>query len=502
MFFSLKSLALNGIESIPIDVEVDVSNGLPSFTIVGLPDSSIKESKERIRAALINSGFSFPQKRITVNLSPSSIRKQGTFYDLPIALCILIYQNKIDINFLKDSIIFGELSLDGSVKKTKGALVLGLSAKTLGFKNIIASFEDRYELYNVKDLNLYLINSLKDIFNLKLYKIESSKEDNAFHEELSLDDVIGQSLAKFGCALAAAGFHNIVFVGPPGSGKSMLAKRLSSLMPPLSEDESLEISKIYSLAGLLNGPLIKRRPFRAINKNISLSALLGGGSFIKPGEVSLSHKGVLFLDEMLEFNKAILEALRQPLEDRFVNISRVKETQSFPADFLLAGAFNPCSCGYYGDFKKRCVCTENQVKRYQEKLSGPMLDRIEIFVGVNSLDDKELLKREKDGLSQKLKDMVNVAYERQSFRYKNKPYKFNSRIEDKELEKFCNLTKDAKLFLKEAIKNLRLSARLYAKLLKLSRTSADMRDKDSIEGEDIMRAFQFRPSNFLISETL
>lgn len=492
MFTKVNSGGLWGIEGFPVEVQVDISSGLPVFNIVGLPDSSVREAKERVRAAIKNSGFAFPLKRITVNLSPSDRKKQGTFYDLPMALGILEINGVLKT---KDFVILGELSLDGNLKKVNGVLAVLISLKQKGFTKFIIPKENAGEACLISDIEVYVFEHLREVVEFLQGKVKNkplkkgcipSEEDN-FEEDLL--DVKGQTLAKRALEISAAGFHHILFVGSPGAGKSMLAKRIKTIAPPMEFEEILEVSKIYSVAGLLEDGLITRRPFQAPHHTSSEIALIGGGNPPKPGVISLAHKGYLLLDEMAEFPRKTLEALRQPLEDGKVQVSRASFSVSFPAEFTLIGTMNPCPCGNYNNPFRVCTCSEKEIKNYNKKISEPIKDRIDLKVWVYSVDEKELINLPEGESSQLIRKRVSVAYGIQKERGK-----INSRLTNKEVEEFCVkfLTRDAKNVLKNAVKNLNLSARSYFKLLKVARTIADLEESENINESHIYEALQFR----------
>lgn len=502
MFSVVLSSALNGIDGYIVKVEIDISDGLPSFEIVGLPDSSVKESKERVRTAIKNSNFSFPIKKITVNLAPADTRKEGSAFDLPIAVGILICIGAIKPGKLKDTIVIGELSLDGSIRGVSGILPMVYSAYNKGIKKCIVPFENAKEGAIVKNIEIIAVNSLTEIVeHLSGYKLvdkvnidinELFESDNEINN-LDFADVKGQSKVKRALEVAVSGFHNILMLGTPGSGKTMMAKRISSIFPPLTFEESIEITKIHSVAGFLKdkGTLITKRPFRSPHHTISASALIGGGKIPKPGEISLAHNGVLFLDELPEFKKNVLEVMRQPLEDMEVTIARVNSTITYPSKFMLIASMNPCPCGYYPD-SKRCHCTQKEVKKYLSRISGPLIDRIDICLEVKPVDYNQLSTKHKAESSQDIRKKVIAAQKIQYERYKSENILFNSQLSSSQIEKYCNLGDKEVEILKMAFDKLSLSARAYHRILKVARTIADLDNSENIKVEHLAEAIQYR----------
>lgn len=499
MFSKVKSIGIFGIDSYMIEVEADISGGLPSFDIVGLPDAAVKESRDRVRAAVKNCGFKFPTGRITVNLAPADMKKEGAVYDLPVLIAILSASKQLVMPD-DDSVFIGEVSLSGEVRKVNGVLAMVITAKQSGVKNVFVPEYNACEAAAIDGINVYAVKNIKQLFdhlaNVLPIEKEQFKIATAPSSESLLDfsDVKGQILAKKALEVAAAGGHNILLIGPPGSGKSMLAKRLPSILPEMTFEESIETTKIHSVAGILkkDEPIITCRPFRAPHHTVSSAGLIGGGSVPKPGEVSLAHNGVLFLDELPEFKRDAMEALRQPLEDGVITVSRVHASITYPSAITLVAAMNPCPCGYYGHPTKHCSCSPNMVRKYLNRISGPMLDRLDIHVEVPPVDYQSLAKSSKGETSAEIRERVNKARFIQNERYKGTGIPCNARITPSLLREVCIMTDDASKYLSLSFDNLGLSARAYDRILKVARTIADLDGKEVIEKKHILSAIRFR----------
>jgi magnesium chelatase family protein len=495
------SCAVIGLDGVVVEVEVDTGGGLPKMVIVGLPDAAVQESRERVQSAVKNAGFYYPRKKLTVNLAPASVRKEGPAYDLPIAVGVLIATHQLDPETVENTLVIGELSLDGGVRHVKGVLPMAALAREEGYKTVIVPEVDAPEAALIPDIQVIPAPSLTNLYQHLTGQNPISPAEPPPHDptevwvETDFSEIKGQEHVKRALEVAAAGGHNLLMIGPPGAGKTLMARALPSILPTMTIDEQLDVTRIYSVADMLPAdvPLVRARPFRAPHHTISHAGLVGGGNWPHPGEISLAHRGVLFLDELPEFSSKVLEVLRQPLEDKVVTISRAQGSLTFPANFQLAAAMNPCPCGYYGDPTHPCTCSMSAVTRYQKRVSGPLMDRIDIHMQVPRVEYQKLRDMRQGESSAAVRTRVEAARERQRERFAGMDIASNADMHPAQIRKYCVLDEACQALMKTAMRQLQLTARAYHRVLKLSRTIADLAGEEDITQVHLAEALQYRP---------